>query len=244
MRRIDHLRRQDGNITILALALLGFCLVPMLALTIATSQVSNASTQAAGMAFNLAYGAENRAVDVCATQRSASVQLKMSDASDPDPGCQARYGVTNSQIMSDLNVISQRQQATAAASSGSQGTTFSTDAVRLFNVGTDPVTARCEASGQAASCLPPVNASCNATPGTAMLSGAGVPICWRSSSHDAALAGQYPTLLPAWDQFTSGAEAQVRFSVNVPGLGVVAQTRSGSASFGRPCQTGVQHCAQ
>jgi hypothetical protein len=140
--------------------------------------------------------------------------------------------------------IAQRQIQAAQGSSGSASTTFQTNALNYYNIGTDPISARCQALGQdPAGCAPPADVACNAGPGQAASTG-GFNYCWRSSAFDPQLSAVYPQLGPAWDHFTSGAEARVGFTVSVPLLGQITQSRSGSASFARPCQQAGQSCHQ
>lgn len=123
------LRRRDGGITLYGIGIIGFLVVPMIVVLSLTSQISIGSTQAQGVAYDVAYTALNRSVDYAATQNAANIVLSQ-----------------DSNFASDLNTVAQATSATATGS-GADRTSYDSPAVGVYSVGLAPDQAVAQTGG-------------------------------------------------------------------------------------------------
>jgi hypothetical protein len=251
---------QDGNFTILGLLCFLGLIIPITVLVSNLSIITNASSQAHGMAYNIAFASVNRGVDIERTRTSGSVVMfrESLDGVNPDAGQQAGLSAT----YDDINAVSQKM-AQAAGLSGDNdpaqltlenapalpmftgyndgSSTFGNRPVGLVSVGFDPIDAalytRTFSGGGDCGGSADSSVSFPGAPATTT--------CWVDSrqAQAAARGGDRPaenapigSINPsAWSHYTSGAEVRVRVSRQLAFGQSWSDTKIGVAAFGRPC---------
>lgn len=250
---------QEGQFLVIGLILFIGLLIPIFAIVSNISITTNASTQAHGMAYNLAFASANRAVDINGTRNTGSLVLfresQTGDATD-------EQGQANLQsAYSDINNVSSKMFAASGLFGDNDATKLKIKPrpdVPLYTGYSSP--GRSNLNGQrwagfisipfapldvryavAGNCDPNAGQPADGVGGVAPPTNQNVTYCWvdgRAIDRDDATKRnpENPQNLESWAHFSSGAEIHLETSRKLPfGGGEVSLQHVGVSTFGRPC---------
>jgi hypothetical protein len=264
----DKRNPEEGAYTVLGLMLFVGLLLPVFALVSDVAVITNASSQAHGMAYNIAYASANRGVDVNQLRQAGGVVMfrESLDGVSPDSYGQTQLRSAYQEIddMSEAMGKAARLSGDTASTSmelkqmpaepmytgfGNRGnTTITNRSVGFVSVPLDPIDARIFTNQTLNSDFcNPSGAYQNTGDGIGQVSSIGssqTTLCWvdgRALNDELEKDVENPTGSgpDAWAHYSSGAEAHLVVSRDLPFGGSWSSVKVGVAAFGRPCDTNI-----
>jgi hypothetical protein len=244
-----HLR-QDGSPLIFGLVALAGMVIPLTAILWFTASASNSSQVAQGLSYSTAYSTMSRAFDGPNTTRPdapGGIILRQNDPSVYADAAQAA-AVTN-QIASRGTVETRMELVPRSDSAPYRPLSQPLGYQPLVGIVSVPAS-------------PEGNRGLIDSQFSGVCAGGYVPnlllnsewaSCWTDIRARDAGTDHYNKANPvaangsrsdAWDHYTSGAEAEVAYSMNAGPLGTFRGYRRGVATYGRPCTEGDPDCSQ